>query len=37
MGQVEGDIGEAKARPATLMTMAIYYLLGKRDSMKIMG
>lgn len=34
---VEGDIGEAKAKPATLMTMAIYYLLGKRDKMSIMG
>ena len=33
----EGDIGEDKARPSTLMTMCIYHLLGKRPELKIFG
>jgi UDP-glucose 4-epimerase len=33
----EGDIGEDKARPSTLMTMCIYHLLGKRPKLKIFG
>ena len=33
----EGDIGEDKARPSTLMTMVIYHLLGKRPALKIFG